>query len=94
MKKSGNDMSNPDHAAISSNDVQLLIENRIAYLIDKEKEESQRNNPETKEKDMKKDVEGDKTNLSAKNMIVKRAKNILANISGISKKLPWHKRKT
>lgn len=40
MEKNGNEVPTSEHASIPTDDVQLLIDSRMAYLIDKEKEEA------------------------------------------------------
>lgn len=40
MEKNGNEIPTTEDASIPTDDVQLLIDRRMAYLIDKEKEEA------------------------------------------------------
>lgn len=40
MEKNENEVPASEHASIPTDDVQLLIDRRMAYLIDKEKEEA------------------------------------------------------
>lgn len=48
MEKNGNEVPTSEHASIPTDDVQLLIDRRMAYLIDKEKEEAIKMNSDSK----------------------------------------------
>lgn len=93
MKKKENNIPTSDHAAIPSDNVQFLIDRRIAYLIEKEKEEVRRIKSETKENEEKKDIAAHTAKPSVKNTVARKARNILANALRISKKLSWLKQK-
>lgn len=79
MDKNKKDMPVSDNVVISPDDVQRLIDQRVAYLVGKEKEETKRIKLEAKANDGKKRVETCAAKLAVMDKVISWARNIWKN---------------
>lgn len=86
MDKNKKDMPVSDNAVFSPDDVQRLIDQRVAYLVGKEKEKTKRIKLEIKANDGKKRVETFAAKLAVMDKVISWARNIWKN----SKRLLRH----